>query len=141
MTKPYSGSSGRSSVPIQTCGSDGGGAREVKAVEIAARVVEALRATGNYQARYDSDEERAVLQQAARIARATVRPRRITARTTAGVFYAVWSEPTPLEDELRWHQMVDAVNAVQPKNWQQRLARRQAGRRQDGGQQDSPPQQ
>ncbi|MBO2461513.1 hypothetical protein [Actinomadura violacea] len=100
--------------------SGGGGAREVRVVEIAARVVEALRATGNYQARYDNDEERAVLQQAARIARATVRPRRITARTTAGVFYAVWSEPTPLEDEVRWHQMVEAVNAVQPKNWRQR---------------------
>lgn len=119
----------------EVIGSGGGGAREVRAVEIAARVVEALRATGNYQAHYESDEERAVLQRAARIARATVRPRRITARTTAGVFYAVWSEPTPLEDELRWHQMVEAVNAVQPRNWEQRLARRRTGQRPPGGQQ------
>jgi hypothetical protein len=54
------------------------------------------------------------------IARATLKPRRMTARSFDGVFVAHWSDPTPLEQEITWHRMVDVVNAAQPKNWQER---------------------
>ncbi|TDD28851.1 hypothetical protein E1287_32085 [Actinomadura sp. KC06] len=58
---------------------------EVAAVELAARIAQALRATGQYQARYTTQDERAVLQRAGRIARATVKPRRITVRSGDGL--------------------------------------------------------
>ncbi|CNF63142.1 Uncharacterised protein [Mycobacterium tuberculosis] len=99
---------------------------EVTAVERAAQIVEGLRATGSYETRYHGEQERAVLQRAGRIARATVKPRKMTARTFNGVFLAYWVDPTPLEKQIQRARLAEAVNAVQPRNWQQRLRRRGA---------------
>ncbi|TYB49725.1 hypothetical protein [Actinomadura chibensis] len=75
-------------------------------------MVENLRATGNYTAKYRDEEERRVLQRAGRIARETVKPRRMSFRSVGGAFAAWWTDPTPLEDEITTLRAMDAIDAA-----------------------------
>lgn len=98
------------------------GDAEIAAVEIAAQIVEHLRASGEYVAKYDTDDQRPVYQRAGRIARATVKPRKMAARTFDGTFVAWWTEPTPLEQEIREHKKLEMVIKIQPSHFKEGTA-------------------
>ncbi|MFI6514985.1 hypothetical protein ACIBF1_05420 [Spirillospora sp. NPDC050679] len=86
------------------------GEHEMRAVEIAGSMVEHLRATGNFVGKYDGEHERKIFQRAGRIAKATVRPRKLAFRSAGGTFAAWWVYPTPLEREMSELRARDAVD-------------------------------